>query len=235
MVANKFIFWDFDGTLGFRQGGMWGASMMEALREYDSNTSLVETDFREFLNTGFPWHQAETPHKNIQTSDEWWAPILKKFYDGFVHYQIPEHAARNLADRAREKFINLENWSLFDDTLATLDTLTAHGWKHAIVSNHIPELERIVIALGLMNRIHVFVNSAIVGYEKPHPEIFKLALAEAGNSGDVWMVGDNIDADVYGAEAVGIKSILVRNSDPRAKRYCEGLGGVIGIIEEESN
>jgi putative hydrolase of the HAD superfamily len=116
------------------------------------------------------------------------------------------------------------------DTLPTLDTLSTRGWKHAIVSNHIPELDRIVSALGLMDRIDVFVNSAVVGYEKPNPAIFKLALAKAGDPKDVWMVGDNIDADVLGAEAAGIRSILVRKSDQRAQRCCESLGGVIGSI-----
>jgi putative hydrolase of the HAD superfamily len=229
-VADRFIFWDFDGTLGYRQGGMWGASMMEALREYDPNTTLVETDFREFLITGFPWHDPKTPHRHIRTPDEWWSPILKIFYGGFVYYQIPEGVARNLADRVREKFINLKKWKLFDDTLPTLDTLSTFGWKHAIVSNHIPELDRIVSALGLMDRIEVFVNSAVVGYEKPNPAIFQLALDEAGDANDVWMVGDNIDADVLGAEVVGIRSILVRKSDPRARRCCESLGEVIEII-----
>jgi ribonucleotide monophosphatase NagD (HAD superfamily) len=40
------------------------------------------------------------------------------------------------------------------------------------------------------------------------------------------MVGDNVVADVLGAEAAGIPAILVRRPDPRAARYAESLDGV---------
>ena len=37
----KTLIWDFDGTLGYREGGMFGASLIEAIeqshREYASN------------------------------------------------------------------------------------------------------------------------------------------------------------------------------------------------------
>jgi putative hydrolase of the HAD superfamily len=233
VVLNKTIFWDFDGTLGYRRGGMWGASMIEALRDYDPNTSLVEIDFREFLNTGFPWHHPEKSYTHIATPDEWWQPILKKFHDGFVYYKIPSKDAVQLAINTKERFLNPTNWSLFDDAVSTLQILKERGWKHTIVSNHIPELYQIVKGLGIVEYIDCFINSAIVGYEKPHPEIFKKAMSDSGQPNVVWMIGDNIEADVLGAEAVGIKSILVRKSDLRAKISCKDIHDTIKIIEGE--
>lgn len=47
----------------------------------------------------------------------------------------------------------------------------------------------------------------------------------------MWMIGDNIDADYFGAGAVGINAILVRNIDSRANRNCHNLKEVIKIIE----
>ena len=37
------------------------------------------------------------------------------------------------------------------------------------------------------------------------------------------MVGDNVVADVLGAEAVGVQGVLVRRRDPRAARFAETL------------
>lgn len=45
------------------------------------------------------------------------------------------------------------------------------------------------------------------------------------------MIGDNIEADVFGAEAVGINSILVRKFDDRAKIYCKNLHEALKILE----
>jgi ribonucleotide monophosphatase NagD (HAD superfamily) len=48
------------------------------------------------------------------------------------------------------------------------------------------------------------------------------------------MIGDNADADVSGAEAVGIKAILVRKPNTSAvKQYAPDLTRIINIIESE--
>ena len=50
-----------------------------------------------------------------------------------------------------------------------------------------------------------------------------------GETEGVWMI-DN--ADVAGAEAsAGIPAIIVRKRRESAKRYCEDLSGVLGIVE----
>jgi putative hydrolase of the HAD superfamily len=50
----------------------------------------------------------------------------------------------------------------------------------------------------------------MVGAEKPHRAIFEHALRTVGveRTEDVWMVGDNPEADVGGALAVGIRALL---------------------------
>ena len=80
-MPDKTIFWDFDGTLGFRKDGMWGRSMIEALEEHDPNHKLVEQNFRPFLSTGFPWHEADVPHTHVTSPEQWWSRILQKFQE----------------------------------------------------------------------------------------------------------------------------------------------------------
>ena len=61
--------------------------------------------------------------------------------------------------------------------------------------------------------------SAVVGWEKPGPEIFRLALEQAGAAPhEALFVGDSFEHDVLGALGVGIPAIwLSKNPDGRAK------------------
>ena len=204
--------------------------MIEALKVYDPETPLVAPDFRSFLIAGFPWHNPELSHKHITTSEAWWGPIINKFVEGYVHYGISDEQARKLALLAKKKFLDMDTWNIFDDTIDTLNFLSELGWKHAIVSNHMPELIDIVKALGIDKHIEYFINSAFVGYEKPNRMIYEYALSLTGRPKEVWMIGDNIEADYFGAHAAGIKAILVRNKDPRAEINCKDLKETLKII-----
>jgi putative hydrolase of the HAD superfamily len=130
----------------------------------------------------------------------------------------------------RARLCDSRAWRLYDDAIPTLTRLAAQGWSHQILSNHVPELGDLVRALGLAQVVQAVHCSALTGYEKPHPEAFRGALRAFPPDADVWMVGDNLEADVLGAEACGIRAILVRGADARAARCTEGLSGVERIL-----
>ncbi|HUA61713.1 MAG TPA: HAD hydrolase-like protein, partial [Verrucomicrobiae bacterium] len=65
----------------------------------------------------------------------------------------------------------------------------------------------------------------------PNPEAYRTALATIGATGNVWMIGDNITADVLGAEAAGLRAILVRTEDPRANRRAASLRDVRRFLD----
>jgi putative hydrolase of the HAD superfamily len=168
-------------------------------------------DVRPFLRDGFPWHNHATPHPELSVSaDAWWKalePLLARAYD-----RVGVADAGECARAVRARY-TAHGWRLFDDTLPVLRRLHADGWRHVVLSNHVPELGDIVAALGLDSFVERVMTSAATGYEKPHPEAFRGALTAAGEPQTVWMLGDNPVADVDGAEAVGIPAILVRGSD----------------------
>ncbi|MBO0794443.1 MAG: HAD hydrolase-like protein [Ktedonobacteraceae bacterium] len=64
----------------------------------------------------------------------------------------------------------------------------------------------------------------------PYPGAFFNALTRLDHPKMVYMIGDNIEADVLGAEAVGIPAILVRNPDSRAIRFCPDLFGIPNLL-----
>lgn len=131
-----------------------------------------------------------------------------------------------MAGRVRSVYVDPAEWKLYDDTKDVLTQLCEEGWNHAILSNHVPELPSLIGALGLGPLIHCIVNSAETGFEKPHRGAFQSALKALESPADVWMIGDNILADVLGAESAGLRAILVRNDDPRASRRAASLRDV---------
>jgi putative hydrolase of the HAD superfamily len=99
---------------------------------------------------------------------------------------------------------------VFEDTRPALQATADAGWRNVILSNHVPELPELVRTLGLEDLVESVFTSAVIGYDKPHPEAFRHALRASGDPARCWMVGDNPVADVGGAEALGIPAVLIR-------------------------
>ena len=219
----RYIIWDFDGTLAFRSG-MWSGTLIEILRrEMPANTSTVG-DIRPYMQFGFPWNRAELLHDPIRSADEWWDDMLPVFQNAFEQgAKLEASVAAGLARHVRSAYINPDSWQLFDDTLPCLHGLRSSGWHHVILSNHVPELPGLIQSLGLGPLIENVFNSAQTGFEKPHGNAFGAVLTTIEGATQVWMVGDNVSADIAGAHAAGLPSILVRSQHPAAVHCCRTL------------
>ncbi len=228
----RLAIWDFDGTLAHRGDETgWSLLLAEVLDREEPGHGHSAASFRPYLRDGFPWHRPDVAHPELREPEAWWAsvrPLLARAYEA-VGY--PPERASELAQVAQHRYVDPAAWALFEDTVPALERLSAAGWTHAILSNHVPELRRIVAALGLDELVVAVSCSAETGYEKPHPRAFA-ALLDQLRPVEAWMVGDNVLADVLGAEALGIPAVLVRRHDPRAERYAETLAGVQPFLEE---
>ena len=175
-LAARVIVWDFDGTLARRRGGTsFGACMVETLDAHEPGHGVTVDRVRPFLRSGFPWHSSEIAHTELETPDLWWGrvePLLARAYEA-VGY--PSDRAGELGALARRQYVDAVCWELFEDTVPALRALSERGWRHLVLSNHVPELEAIVTHLGLAPLLEAVVNSAMTGYEKPHPEAFAIA------------------------------------------------------------
>jgi putative hydrolase of the HAD superfamily len=231
--GSRLLIWDFDGTLAHRRGETgWSILLAEALDGEEPGHRHSAETFRPHLREGFPWHRPEVAHPELCEPEAWWAsvrPILARAYEAAGYAPA---RARELADAARRLYVDPDvGWALFDDTLPALRRLAEDGWTHAILSNHVPELRQLVAGLGLDDVIAEVSCSAETGYEKPHAAAFASVL-DRFRPTEAWMIGDNVVADVLGAEAVGIRSVLVRRADPRAVRYADSLADVAQFLEQ---
>ncbi len=233
MRSERVIFWDFDGTLGHRPEN-WAGALVAALVEIAPDQRIAVDQVRPFLRAGFPWHTPDVPHVELADPDRWWQnlePVFARAYEGVG---VPPALAREAAVGVRRRYVDPTTYLLFGEVIPTLRTLSELGWRHRLITNHVPELPAVLDALGLSPLVEHVTNSATVGYEKPHPTIFRRALDAAGNPRQAWMVGDNFAADVLGAEKVGMRGILVRRNDARARWFCADLVGVIDVIAENT-
>jgi putative hydrolase of the HAD superfamily len=186
---------------------------------------------RPFLRTGFPWHSPEVYHPHLASADAWWGALESCFAGAFREVGYDDASAREMARAVRRVYVDPERWRLYDDVVPALKELSSRGWKHALLTNHVPELPEIVTWLGLDEHVDRIFNSAQTGYEKLHTRAFRGVLDFVGGAEKVWMVGDNAEADVAGAKAAGIPAVLVRRRREGVEPYCEDLTGLAAIID----
>jgi putative hydrolase of the HAD superfamily len=219
----RYLVWDFDGTLAQRPG-QWSGTLHKILSEEFPHLPATRDDFRPHTSANFPWHTPDTPRIPPHSDDEWWQalhPVLTRAFESCGRLCTAD--AQRLAARVRGEYLRLDEWRVFDDTIPVLTALAAEGWTHVVLSNHVPELEKLIDALGLAPHFEAVFNSAKTGYEKPHPEAYAQVRAACPRATRYVMVGDNIIADVRGARAFGWPAVLVRNQDPGEPDACASL------------
>ncbi len=137
--------------------------------------------------------------------------------------QLSEAQAVELAWRWYEP---LSRCATVEDGLReTLQRFLDDGLSLGVVSNTFipgPVLDRHLAAEGLLELLPVRVYSCDVRFRKPSREIFEIALKQTDlQAEETLFVGDSISADIQGANAVGMISVL---KDPR-QRYTEKKSG----------
>lgn len=226
-MPDRVIFWDFERTLAVRKG-RWPGALAQALEP--QGLSLSPETFLPLLATGFPWRHPDVPHPELSDPDSWWdhmRPIFARIYrEAGVAPDIAEAATKEV----RASYLTFDRWTVYPDTVPALASLSSGGWSHVLLSNHVPELQQIVEAIGLGPFFAEVITSATAGYEKPHPEIYRLAVERTEHPKTRWMVGDKLVEDVLAPEKAGIPGILVRSKDPKAVHCFEDLAGLVQFL-----
>ena len=76
------------------------------------------------------------------------------------------------------------------------------------------------------------VASAAVGTAKPHPDIFRFALARADlQPAEVMYVGDSYVADVLGARTVGIAAVLLDREGNAPDVDCPVVASLLEVLD----
>ncbi len=123
---------------------------------------------------------------------------------------VPE---AHLKTALREMYAVTEaHWKLEEDALPTLAALKRQGYRLGLISNaaDADDLRTLLDQNGLTAWFEQILISAEVGYRKPHPHIFQLALDFFGvTPKQAVMVGDKLGADVLGAQNAGLANVWI--------------------------
>jgi putative hydrolase of the HAD superfamily len=110
-----------------------------------------------------------------------------------------------------ETLLSAIRFQPFADAAPALAALRARGLATVCVSNWDVSLHGVLERCGLRSGLDAVVCSAEAGARKPDPVIFERALAITGCSPEQAVhVGDTPEEDVAGAQAAGLRALLIR-------------------------
>ncbi|MGP3931301.1 HAD family hydrolase [Nonomuraea sp. KM88] len=100
----------------------------------------------------------------------------------------------------------------YPGVLPGLADLRAAGWRVGIVTNGMADNQLGKLQqTGLANAVDGYAVSGVEGIRKPESGLFEIAAQRCGSSlaEGGWMVGDNIVADIQGAQSAGLRTIWI--------------------------
>ncbi len=219
-MPTKAVFFDLGGTLlVMRRDRIFSKVLSEEGREVD-----LEKIHSAYVKVESWWlsaygNRALTPE---QTNEAYRDMDAKVFLALFPN-EDPAEALR-VSKVARLRWPDLERGvplELYPDAEPLLDKLSRDGYTMALVSNAPPDTAKVVEALGLRRYLKHVVISGVVGYSKPHPEIFRIAMRQAGvQPNQTVHVGDLYESDVVGARNAGIEGVLIDREGTGAAHDC---------------
>ncbi|HEU0302963.1 MAG TPA: HAD family hydrolase [Gaiellaceae bacterium] len=162
-------------------------------------------------------------HPELDHDEEIWVRFTEDIVRGMGG------AGPEVAGVAREivsRWEHAHHFELYDDAEPALAALRAMGLKLGLVSNTSRDLDAFVRHFSL--DVDAWISSGSHGKVKPSPLIFAAALDLLGvEAADAVMIGDSLEDDVEGAQACGLRAILL----DRGGRYPEHVGRIESLLE----
>lgn len=118
---------------------------------------------------------------------------------------------------------------LFKDTAEILSYLNLTYKLHIITNGFANVQEGKLVNSGIDRYFDVVVNSEMAGVKKPNPYIFQLAMKRAGAIPEhSLMVGDNLEADVFGALNAGMYAL---HFNPHKEEVPDHVDFISNLLE----
>ncbi len=207
LLHIKHLFFDLDHTLwDFETNSKKAYEYI--FKEHNINISIEEfIRFYEPINHAY-WKLYR--EEKISKKDLKYARLNDTFNK--LNYAISKETILLLAD---DYLKNLSNYNtLFDGTIDLLNYLKPK-YKLHIITNGFHEIQSAKLENAKI--AHFFeqvITSESVHVKKPNPKIFFHALEQAkAHTYESVMIGDNLEADIYGAKNIGLPTIYCNFND----------------------
>ena len=147
--------------------------------------------------------------------------------DSFAHFNL--HIPEIQIDAMAETYIEElpKNNHLFDGVIHTLEELYPYYSMHIITNGFHGVQHNKLHQSGLMDYFKSVTTSEEVWLKKPHPVIFQKALTKAkAEPKESLMVGDTFEADILGAEAVGMYTLFFNYWSVEVPSHYSTIGNI---------
>lgn len=219
MQKPKVIFLDAVGTL-FGVRGSVGQVYSAIAHQHGVEVpaqALNAAFLQAFAAAKPPVFPGSDPEEIPYCEFEWWHLIARRtFQQVGVLNQFADFT--DFFDVLYNHFATAEPWFIYPDVLPALEKWQRMGIELGIVSNFDSRIKHVLEALKLKEFFTSITISTETGFAKPNPQIFAVALHKHGcEAKDVWHIGDSLKEDYQGAEAAGLRGILLERKEPIAE------------------
>ena len=210
MHTHKAVLFDLGNTLAaYYRPAQFAPILAQSIRAV-----LVELQRRGIRSPCFETALAAAHTENKEAADFRFSPMEERLARIF---ELPADAGEDLLPELCRQFLDpiFAVGKIYEDTIPVLTALRSLGYATAIVSNapwgSPPQLWRAKLAeMGLAQAVAEVVMCGDAGWRKPAPQIFHLATARLGvRCEECIFVGDELQWDVAGSAAVGMRPILM--------------------------
>jgi len=203
----KHILFDLGGTLMHARGD-WAPvhtradqALVDKLRACDLQISASQ--FRQRLHEYY-----QQRDKDLQETTYHF--VLRELLKELSTVEVSEADIRSALDAMYA--ITQTNWQIESDTANMLRDLKANAYRAGIFSNagDDKDVQELIEGFGVRSYFDFVLTSAACFYRKPHSRAFEIALAQWNiNPEEAVMVGDSLEADIFGAKRLGMKTIWI--------------------------
>ncbi len=200
---------------------------------FDAGNTLIfpriDEIARDLTNLGYPaevedFYEADRIGK--RKLDEWLWPLIERgevprnadyFY--WTEYLravveragVPQEKQYDVGVQLSAGFSQATLWSrVFPETPGCLERLCREGFTLGVISNALGTIEEQLRRVNLADYFKFILDSHLVGVEKPHPEIFRMAVERCGcSASEAVFIGDLYSTDIGGATGAGLRGVLL--------------------------
>ncbi|WP_461532372.1 YjjG family noncanonical pyrimidine nucleotidase [Sinomicrobium sp.] len=223
ITAITDIFFDLDHTL-------WDFEKNSALAfEYILKIREVEVKSSDFMRVYTPINRDcwKAYRENRITQDELRRSRLERTFS-----MLGKEVNSELIELLVEDYVVhlTENNHLFQYAKEILQYLKSRYSLH-IITNGFEEVQhKKLINSGIAPYFTHVVCSEPSGVKKPDPGIFHYALQQAGiTAANAVMIGDDLEADIYGAQRVGMKAIHYNTREEKSEEDILTINNLLEI------
>ncbi len=169
----------------------------------DLNISTFPSEFRKRLKEYFKQRENDLLEST-------YSQVLREVVKDKGYDEVSSETIRSALDALFK--VTQSNWALEEDAVPMLKKLEEAGYRLGIISNagDDQDVQQLLRRFKIRQYFDFILTSAACSYRKPHPRIFEIALSNWYLlPAEAVMVGDNLTADIQGAQNVGLYGVWI--------------------------